>query len=420
MLLTALPALAMDRSVRRRDVNGYLHVEVSNISKANVCPYLGGEVPNWRALGLQADKVYMFYRDPAELARAASTFNNLPILSQHMPVSDDEYPDDLVVGSTGTDATFAAPYLQNSLVVWPKAPQQDIDAAVKKELSSSYRWRADMTPGNVDGLRFDGVMRDIVGNHVALVIEGRAGPDVVVGDESMLKSRTALMVSGAVAAMVRPLLAADAKVDISTALEGVDAKSLAADGAPKELAGKIAELVTPHLAADATLDADALEAGIAAVQPAPLAEDSIADPKPAKKPARKPAGTIAADGATDPEGVVDIDTAMDAATVQQMVDKARTDARADVLAISQAQRDVEPLVGEVLGMDSAAAIYAFALDSAGYKADDLKDAPLTALKAMVTREVERQTKPAIAQDRAFTGVSKLAAIVPNLPPVIKG
>lgn len=419
MLLTAL---AYDRaSVRRRDVNGYLHVDVSNISKANVCPYFGREIPDWQALGLDATKVYYLYRDPVELERGARTFNNVPILSVHEAVSADDYPDDLVIGSTGTDAAFVAPYLQNSLVIWPSGAQQDIDSKRKYQLSSSYRYRADMTPGAVDGLRFDGVMRDIVGNHVALVFEGRAGPDVVVGDENMLKSRTALMVSGAVAAMVRPLLAQDAKVDIASALEGVDAKSLAADGAPKSIAGKVVELVTPHLAADAQIDPEAIEAGIAAVQPAALAEDTIPDPAPAKKPVKKPTATVAADGATDDGGSVIVEpgeTAMDAATVQAMVDKARTDTRADVLAIAQAQRDVEPLVGEVLGMDSAAAIYTFALDSAGFKADDLKDTPTTALKAMVAREVERSAKPVVAHD-AKPVESKLAAIVPNLPPLIR-
>lgn len=50
--------LAMDRAtVRRRDVNGYMHVEVSNISKANVCPYYGSEIPGRQEMGLQADRL---------------------------------------------------------------------------------------------------------------------------------------------------------------------------------------------------------------------------------------------------------------------------------------------------------------------------------------------------------------------------
>ena len=50
--------LAMDRatSVRSFDADGRLHVARSNISKANVCPYLGREIPDWERLGLDGDK----------------------------------------------------------------------------------------------------------------------------------------------------------------------------------------------------------------------------------------------------------------------------------------------------------------------------------------------------------------------------
>jgi hypothetical protein len=44
-----------------------------------------------------------------------------------------------------------------------------------------------MTPGTYGGIKYDGVMRDIVGNHVALVEEGRAGADVHVGDAALPK-----------------------------------------------------------------------------------------------------------------------------------------------------------------------------------------------------------------------------------------
>jgi hypothetical protein len=42
-----------------------------------------------------------------------------------------------------------------------------------------------MTPGMYEGQRYDGVMRDIQGNHVALVEVGRAGPDVMAADSQL-------------------------------------------------------------------------------------------------------------------------------------------------------------------------------------------------------------------------------------------
>jgi Uncharacterized protein conserved in bacteria (DUF2213) len=50
--------LAFDRaSVRTYDRDGRLHVEVTNISKAAVNPYIGREIPDWRALGLDAASI---------------------------------------------------------------------------------------------------------------------------------------------------------------------------------------------------------------------------------------------------------------------------------------------------------------------------------------------------------------------------
>ena len=178
--------LALDRdSVRSLDKDGRLHVAESNITKANICPYYGHEIPGYEKLGLDKDRIYKLLRDPEELRKAAPTFNNLPILSKHVPVSADAHPAELVIGSTGTDAKFSEPFMSNSLVFWPKEAINDIKSKVKQELSSAYHYDPDMTPGAYKGEAYDGVMRNIVGNHVALVKEGRAGPDVVVGDESI-------------------------------------------------------------------------------------------------------------------------------------------------------------------------------------------------------------------------------------------
>jgi hypothetical protein len=109
-----------------------------------------------------------------------------------VPVSAEDHQPDLVVGSTGTDAKFVAPYLTNSLVVWAQSAIDAIENETQKELSAAYRYRADMTPGSYNGERYDGVMRGIIGNHLAIVPEGRAGSDVVVADGRANGMRKAL------------------------------------------------------------------------------------------------------------------------------------------------------------------------------------------------------------------------------------
>lgn len=187
---TAADSIAMDRATQRSiDADGRLHVAITPISKANVCEYAGNEIPDGGKLGLDPNKKYKLYRDPDELEKGAKTFNNIPLLSEHVPVSADDPKHELVIGSTGTDAEFKAPYLINSLVFWDKKAIDAIQAADgnsdegMKELSCAYRYTADMTPGtSPEGEAYDGVMKNIVGNHVALVERGRAGSDVMVHD----------------------------------------------------------------------------------------------------------------------------------------------------------------------------------------------------------------------------------------------
>ena len=182
--------LTFDKSsARHTDANGYLHVSETPISKAIINPYRGSEIPNAEQLGLDPNKVYYLLRDPKELKHAAGTFNNLPILDKHIPVSalDLNDPDikKHVVGSTGTDAEFKDPYLVNSMVLHTASAIKDVEAGSKAELSCAYRYKPVMTPGTYDGKHYDGIMTELEGNHVAIVNEGRAGHDVKVMDAKM-------------------------------------------------------------------------------------------------------------------------------------------------------------------------------------------------------------------------------------------
>jgi hypothetical protein len=178
---------AMDREPANRtyDADGRLHVGISNISKATVNPYRGEEIPNYEKLGLDKDKIYHLLRHPDELKKAADTFNGLPLLFRHKATSADDHPHDIVIGATGNDATWEPPYITNSLVIWPKYASEAVENGDQQEISSGYSYRMDPTPGEYEGIHHDGIMRDICGNHCALVQRGRAGSDVKVGDSEI-------------------------------------------------------------------------------------------------------------------------------------------------------------------------------------------------------------------------------------------
>ena len=172
-------------SARSLDSNGYMHVAVSNLTKEQVVPYMGDSIPGYKELGLQPDKVYQIYRPAEEIEKAAETFNGLPLMLDHWDMDAANIPKDKVVGSLGTDAKWEAPYLTNSLIVTDANAIKAIEDGSYAELSASYACDIDMTGGVFDGKTYDGVMRNIKGNHVALVPEGPSGHDVKVADSAM-------------------------------------------------------------------------------------------------------------------------------------------------------------------------------------------------------------------------------------------
>ncbi|ULJ66180.1 DUF2213 domain-containing protein [Wielerella bovis] len=384
-------------SARSYDKDGRLYVAQSNISKATVNPYYGKEIPHFKELGLQPEKIYYLLRDPDELEKAAPTFRNLPLLSEHTPVSADEPRKDIVVGSTGSDVEFVDGFLRCSLSVWDAAAIAGIESEQQMELSSAYHYRADMTAGEFDGTRYDGVMRDIVGNHVALVDVGRAGRDVVVADQDPFINRNfqkgnnnMKLKQGAQARVKQKLqavLAQDADLTAEELLEVVGALTQ--------------EVETPKAQDENGQPENPPET--------PSAQDGDNDdenPPPAQDDDDDEKSTDTPPPAQD-KAVV----AMDAETVKREIAKAVAAERERNQAANQARRDVAHLVGDV-AMDSADDIYRFALEQHGV---DVKGVHPSAYRSMVAMLGKSHITP-IAADKA----SDLSAQFPNLKNIRKG
>lgn len=461
--------LAFDRSERFKDVDGRLHVRVSNLSKATVNPYRGNEIPGWEQLGLDPTQVYQLFRDPVELAKAAPTFNNLPLMSRHVIVSAADPHERHIAGSTGTDAAFNDPYLTNSLVVWRQEDIDDIESLTKCELSCAYRYDAVMGSGTFEGLPYDGKMCNIVGNHVALVEEGRAGPDVLVHDSkdglmptSVLTSRKALLVSGA----LRGYLAGRTTAPIALDAALMDVTRANWPTTKEGLKTKVAKLAKAKLATDANLDdlhafIDRLdkendgaaedddlegmdesereeeeEARKKEAEDGMSPEDRLkgrdsrrkardakrandakardAKARDAKAAKDKKAKDADPDDEEDKYNKEAEDKAKDAKAMDAAMTKVRADTEAAVIArmtaVSQAREDVRPIIGQVsLAMDTAAGIYKLALDHLGI---DLTDVPPTAYRAVLKAVPSTKGKPAIAMDHA--AATNLASRFPGL------
>jgi hypothetical protein len=416
---------------RRYDADGRLHILRTPISKATVNPYYGREIPNSEQLGLEPERIYQMLRDPGELAKAAPSFARNQLMFVHTAVSAEDPKQEQIAGTVGSDVEFLAPYLIADLCVWDEEAIAGIETDTVRELSSSYRYRADMTPGMYEGQRYDGVMRDIEGNHVALVKSGRAGSDVKAADSKLeinmeTKFGKALY---AILCAASPKLASDAALRplvIGLTRKQCDLRALE----PKLLAMDAALRTKETFAAmDAAKDAEAEEE---TAEEKKEREEKAAKDKKAKDceaADKKAADKKAKDAEEHPKGCMcgDCKSARDAEPgskedkderekkeakdkkakdeedkkkAEDSMKHAMDEFKAELREAAAAAAAVRSVVGDVLAQDSAEGIYTFALDQMKVDHKDVSGTP--ALRALFNL-AQQASKPAVRQ--AFDAVS---------------
>jgi len=435
-------ALAFDEASRRRiDENGYLHVSQTHLTKEQVAPYYGREIPGNKDLGLDPERVYYGYRSAAELDKAKDTFNGMPLLIVHKQDSAGTPLKDERVGSIGTTPVWSAPYLDNSLTVTDQSAIDAIASGKLKEISCGYYFEPDFTAGEFNGVHYDFVMRNIRGNHVALVKEGRAGPDVAVHDampstlrkkvtKNMKLTRAQVAVRAALSTYLKPRLAMDAAHADLTKLVGSYKKpatlakavvrkygnQLAQDMEiePEELAElmeAVEEEVKPEeeikVEEETTFDDDNVSESLRAmlegkvpdellVKLLECLEEPIGDDEltPEEKEAKEKAEKEKAEkekAASEKSGA----PAMDANAIKL---QARTEAQSHFRSLNEAGRKVRELIGEVdvMAFDSAEDIYGHALKQKGVKIGQYEK---SSYKGMV--DMLAANKPSLAPAPTF-------------------
>lgn len=360
-------------STREYDIDNRLRVGLSNISKETVNPYYGYEIPRYNDLGLDPNKIYRIYRPGSELEKAAQTFNSVQIVSKHVPVSADDPQKDLIIGATGTDAVFEAPYLKNTLMFWDAEAIALIEAADKnwggaKELSCGYSFDAVMEPGEFNGEAYDGYMTNIIGNHLALVEQGRAGHDVKVSDnqldgKAMKKSKIKAKAKAKIMAMDEISLSPEQLDSLLDAVLGVEEFKGAENDPDPEIMDSEEE--SPEEKAKKMLR----EKG--------MTEDEINSVCSMLRPKGM-------DEKDDEDAEKDDDKKEDKADMKQAMDSLRRELTRELTSkfkhLEQAKQDVKEIVGDVMGVESAEEVYRFALDQMAIDHSDIKE--VAALKKL--------------------------------------
>lgn len=371
-----MPKYAMDfqslTTTRHKDNNGHLIVDRTCITKAAINPYRGQEIPNWQALGLDPNKVYMLLRCPTELQRALPTFQGLQLLERHTPVSSEEPEKDSTVGSIGTVVEMDGDNVYSSLRVYDQNAIDLIESEKLNQLSAGYAYTADMTGGEWNGEHYDGVMRNIHGNHVALVERGRIGKDAIIADEmpneieEFLMSKKIALKKGSLSKL-QEQLGMDSAEELKKTIIAVVGQ-LAHDEDKEE---KEAEDEDDEKKSDAE-DEEVIE----------VAEDEDEDDD--KK-----------SDAEDEDDKDDKKQAMDAAMIE-------SNAVAKVTALFEAREKVKPIVGQI-ACDSAEEVYKTALAKSGVSTKGVHPSAYGAMVDLVLQG--KQNTPNIAQDSAYASAS---------------
>lgn len=185
LIAMAQATAALDRadtSARMLDANGWYEIKGNPISKAGVFPYLGKHIP-----GADPSVMYMVYRPVEELSNpeVIDSVKLLPWIDDHVMLGNrpNTTPADQkgIQGVIGQEVFFEGDTLYGNLKLFSGEHGAVIDSG-KRELSLGFRCRYELAPGVFNGQPYTYVQRQIRGNHIASVDDGRMGPEVAVLD----------------------------------------------------------------------------------------------------------------------------------------------------------------------------------------------------------------------------------------------
>lgn len=183
-------------SKRTSDINGWVEIKGNPISKVGVFPYSGAQVGK----PFKPDDIVMVYRPEEELMdpECIESFKLVPWINDHEMLGSEDQgmtPAEQkgIDGVIGEDVYYEAPYLKGNLKIFSEKMADEINVNEKKDLSIGYRCLYDVSQGTYNGQNYQAIQRKIRGNHLALVDEGRAGPDVAVLDHFKFTFDTGLL-----------------------------------------------------------------------------------------------------------------------------------------------------------------------------------------------------------------------------------
>lgn len=169
-------------SRRLIDENGFWEVKGNPLTKVGVFDYLGREIG-----APDPDKIYKVYRPANEIEKAIPTYKLKPFINEHEWLGKEGTDPEKkgILGVIGEQVYMDDDYLRGNIKILAKFAQDLINEG-KIELSAGYKCEYIPESGAFNGQKYDYIQKNIRCNHVALVKDGRSGPDVSVLDHGII------------------------------------------------------------------------------------------------------------------------------------------------------------------------------------------------------------------------------------------
>lgn len=301
----------------RRTADGYMAVR-AKAARTGTYQYAGTEVDPENKHGLRDTAVVNVLRDADQVfdAKAVRSFIGKPITDNHptQPVTSSNWKD--VARGTIMGAVRDGEYVAFDLLLTDAAAITAVDSG-KRELSNGYSSSLEFGDFTApDGTKCSARQTAIVGNHIALVDRGRAGPDCSITDAAVCDRAPHSIFDSLTTekTVMKTMLIDGLTVDIAnadTAHATITTILAARDGA----LGKVSTLETAAVTDAATIVAK--DAEIARLTSA------LADAKPTLQQLRDAGKAFAViEGKAKAAGITVTDAMDEAAIMKAVVDKA--------------------------------------------------------------------------------------------------
>jgi hypothetical protein len=245
----------MELTSREMTADGYMVAKNSTLARTGVQQYRAYEL-GLDAEGMDPMRVIRLHRPAEEVfnPQSMASFESKPITIEHPPVAvtADNWAD--LAKGEARDVNRSGEMMTATLIVKSKDAIDAIQSG-KNQLSNGYSFDLDMTPGtSAQGQAYDGVQRNIRGNHIAIVDAARCGSACRIADSQPNEGVTTM------ADALRKVIVDGIPVEVNdTAAAAIDKLVQARDKAladVKTADAALAEANTKHAEALAAKDAE--------------------------------------------------------------------------------------------------------------------------------------------------------------------